>query len=178
MTKILREWAGLVVFFLVLAVLENALFYRIQLVGVRLDLSLIITVIYGFSYGAMAGTKAGLASGLVRDLLRARYVGLFILSRMLVGAFSGMLHRGLHGSTPLIPSLATLVGSLTTDLIAFIVLSRPLALGQLVMLLHEVMIPAALGNAVLAYVGYWAYMAVSRRWHLVLHDGWSASQTR
>ncbi len=178
MTKNLREWLGLVFFFLVLTVFEHALFHRVQLRGVRLDISLIITVTYGFSYGAMAGTRAGLAGGLVRDLMRGRYIGLFILSRMLVGAFGGMLHRGMYGNTPLIPSLATMVGSLVTDIITLLVVSRVLALGEILTLLHEVMIPAALGNAVLAYVGYWAYLVVFRRWHLILDDGWSATRAR
>ncbi len=178
MNKNVREIGGMVLFFLVLAAGEQALFHRIQLGGVRLDISLIVTVIYGFNHGALAGTKAGLASGLVRDLLRGRYLGLFVLSRMLVGAFGGMLHRGLYGNTPLIPSLATMVGSLATDIITLLAVSQTLSLAQLLTLLHEVMIPAALGNTVLAYVSYWAYVALSRRWHLVLHDGWSASETR
>jgi len=135
-------------------VVETAAAPYIGFRGVRLDLTLILTVLTGLVFGGRRGAAVGFATGFLQDVLFGRYLGVFATAHLFTGLGAGMLARRVFRENLLVPLAVVAGGSLLNETIAlllFSVLGAPLHLGSS---LIYVILPAALYNALVAPLFY------------------------
>jgi rod shape-determining protein MreD len=111
-------YAGVVV---AAALVQTAWLARLQISGAVLDPLLPLAVGVGILRGAESGAAVGLAAGLLQDLLSGGPLGLFALSKLVVGFVSGMFERSIYIENPLLPAIATAAGTLFAELLLVIV---------------------------------------------------------
>ncbi len=119
--------------------------------GVRPDIILILVVYAAFFYGAAAGLITGFTLGLLEDILSGSTLGLFTLSKSLVGYLSGNTVSQMALNNPVNQFIMVLGLSLTEGALVWLILmfSQPNPPDTQQMLLLTVL-PQALYNALLA----------------------------
>ncbi|MEW6523781.1 MAG: rod shape-determining protein MreD [Bacillota bacterium] len=170
MSRRAHSWVGMGLLFLVLAAAERAILHRVQVGGVKPDPLLMFTVVYGFLRGVPGGAAVGFGTGLARDILSGRYIGLTALSRGLLGAGAGFLHRGFHGDNTLIPPAAGFAASVLSDVVFLLALGIPGRAEEILRIGQTVILPAAVYNACLAPLFCTFYRMLTRRWQVTTGD--------
>ncbi len=104
------------------ALAQAAWLARVQLSGAALDPLLPFTVGMGILRGAESGAVVGVAAGLLQDLLSGGGpLGVNGLSKLVVGFASGLFERTIYIENPLLPAIATFVGTLLGEVLLVIV---------------------------------------------------------
>ncbi len=104
------------------ALVQAAWLARVQLSGAALDPLLPFTVGMGILRGAESGAVVGVAAGLLQDLLSGGGpLGVNGLSKLVVGFASGLFERTIYIENPLLPAIATFVGTLLGEVLLVIV---------------------------------------------------------
>jgi len=160
-SRLARDGVVAALAFLLLAAAERAVVQHLQVGGVKPDPLLVVSVWYGSARGVPAGIALGFGTGMARDILAGRYVGLSALTRGLMGAGAGLLHRSVYGNRILILPALTFAASTLTDGVFLMVLG---ALS--VRVFRTLILPAALYNAMLAFCLYSLYRILGRRWRV------------
>lgn len=111
-------YAGAVV---VAVLVQTAWLARLQISGAALDPLLPLAVGVGILRGAESGAVVGLTGGLLQDLLSGGPLGMFGLSRLVVGFASGLFERSIYIENPLLPAVATSIGTLLGEILLVIV---------------------------------------------------------
>ncbi len=109
MSRVLA-YTGVVV---ILALVQVAWLARVQVWGAILDPLVPLIVGVGILRGAESGAVVGVAAGLLQDLLSGGGpLGVNALSKLVVGFASGMFERSIYIENPLLPAIATFIGTL------------------------------------------------------------------
>ena len=104
------------------ALVQAAWLARAQVLGVALDPLLPLAVGMGILRGAESGAVVGVAAGLLQDLLSGGGpLGVNGLSKLVVGFASGLFERSIYIENPLLPAIATFVGTLLGEVLLVIV---------------------------------------------------------
>lgn len=104
------------------ALVEAAWLARVQVLGAAFDPLLPFVVGIGILRGAESGAVAGVTAGLLQDLLwGGGPLGVHGLSKLVVGFASGMFERSIYIENPLLPAIATFIGTLVGELLLIIV---------------------------------------------------------
>lgn len=104
------------------ALVQAAWLARVQVWGAALDPLLPLAVAVGILRGAESGAIVGVAAGLLQDLLSGGGpLGVNGLSKLVVGFASGLFERSIYVENPLLPAIATFVGTLLGELLLVIV---------------------------------------------------------
>lgn len=122
---------------------------HISIMGTKPDIILIITALYGFSHGPIIGTAAGFSGGLLGDLLAGPHVGLGLISKSIVGFFSGLIQRTIFVENILLPMVAIFVATWLNE---FVYVSFIYLVGDTIpmkLLLLKIILPTSIYNAVL-----------------------------
>lgn len=94
---------------------------RIQILGAILDPLLPIAVAVGVLRGAESGAAVGLAGGLLQDLLSGGPLGVNGLIKFVIGFASGLFVRSIYIENPLLPAVATFIGTLVGEILLAVV---------------------------------------------------------
>lgn len=109
MSRVLA-YTGVVV---ILALVQVVWLARVQLWGAILDPLVPLIIGMGILKGAESGAVVGVAAGLLQDLLSGGGpLGVNGLSKLVVGFASGMFERSIYIENPLLPAIATFIGTL------------------------------------------------------------------
>lgn len=112
-------YAGVLV---AVALVQAAWLARVQVFGAALDPLLPFAVGMGILRGAESGAVAGVTAGLLQDLLSGGGpLGVNGLSKLVVGFASGLFERSIYIENPLLPAIATFVGTLLGEALLVIV---------------------------------------------------------
>jgi len=104
------------------ALVQAAWLARVQVFGAALDPLLPFAVGMGILRGAESGAVAGVTAGLLQDLLSGGGpLGVNGLSKLVVGFASGLFERSIYIENPLLPAVATFVGTLLGEILLVIV---------------------------------------------------------
>ena len=104
------------------ALVQAAWLARAQILGAALDPLLPLAVGMGILRGAESGAVVGVAAGLLQDLLSGGGpLGVNGLSKLVVGFASGLFERSIYIENPLLPAIATFVGTLLGEVLLVIV---------------------------------------------------------
>lgn len=104
------------------ALVQAAWLARVQVFGAALDPLLPFAVGMGILRGAESGAVAGVTAGLLQDLLSGGSpLGVNGLSKLVVGFASGLFERSIYIENPLLPAIATFVGTLLGEVLLVIV---------------------------------------------------------
>jgi len=104
------------------ALVQAAWLARAQVLGAALDPLLPLAVGMGILRGAESGAMVGVAAGLLQDLLSGGGpLGVNALSKLVVGFASGLFERSIYIENPLLPAIATFVGTLLGEALLVIV---------------------------------------------------------
>jgi len=104
------------------ALVQAAWLARAQVLGAALDPLLPLAVGMGILRGAESGAVVGVAAGLLQDLLSGGGpLGVNGLSKLVVGFASGLFERSIYIENPLLPAIATFVGTLLGEALLVIV---------------------------------------------------------
>ena len=104
------------------ALVQAAWLARAQVLGAALDPLLPLAVGMGILRGAESGAVVGVAAGLLQDLLSGGGpLGVNALSKLVVGFASGLFERSIYIENPLLPAIATFVGTLLGEVLLVIV---------------------------------------------------------
>lgn len=107
---------------IILALVQVAWLARVQVWGAILDPLLPLIIGVGILKGAESGAVVGVAAGLLQDLLSGGGpLGVNGLSKLIVGFASGMFERSIYIENPLLPAIATFVGTLLGGVLLVIV---------------------------------------------------------
>ncbi len=118
MSRILA-YTGVVV---ILALVQVAWLARVQVWGAILDPLVPLIIGMGILKGAESGAVVGVAAGLLQDLLSGGGpLGVNGLSKLVVGFASGMFERSIYIENPLLPAIATFIGTLLGGVLLVIV---------------------------------------------------------
>jgi len=150
------------------ALLQSTVTVRLEMVGVKPDLVLILVVIGALLYGSRAALVWGFFGGLGVDLFSGGPLGISSLGLMLVALAAGLGHRTLSRYHLLVPVSAGAVGTLLYGLvyIGLLTLLSEIAtqttiFGTLVLpnyklpfwpTLQDVVVPATLYNTLLIFL--------------------------
>jgi len=105
-----------------LALVQAAWLARVQVWGAILDPLVPLIVGVGILRGAESGAVVGVAAGLLQDLLSGGGpLGVNGLSKLVVGFASGMFERSIYIENPLLPAIATFIGTLLGGVLLVIV---------------------------------------------------------
>lgn len=110
-------YAGVLV---VAALVQAAWLARVQISGAVLDPLLPFAVAVGILRGAESGAVVGLAAGLLQDLLSGGPLGVNGLSKLVVGFVSGLFERSIYIENPLLPAVATFVGTVLGEVLLLV----------------------------------------------------------
>lgn len=124
---------------------QSAWLARVEISGAMLDPLLPIAVAVGILRGAEYGAAVGLAAGLLQDLLSGGPLGVNGVTKLVVGFASGLFERSIYIENPLLPAVATFVGTLLSEVL-LIAVGRVTGLGAEGV---PVAVPRALTQAVL-----------------------------
>lgn len=142
---------------LVAGLVQSAWLARVEISGAILDPLLPIAVAVGILRGAEYGAAVGLAAGLLQDLLSGGPLGVNGVSKLVVGFASGLFERSIYIENPLLPAVATFVGTLLSETLL-------IAVGQLTGLGAErlpTVVPRAVVQALLnSAVAPWLFRGV------------------
>ena len=106
----------------IVALVQAAWLARAQVLGAALDPLLPLAVGMGILRGAESGAMVGVAAGLLQDLLSGGGpLGVNGLSKLVVGFASGLFERSIYIENPLLPAIATFVGTLLGEALLVIV---------------------------------------------------------
>jgi rod shape-determining protein MreD len=106
----------------ILALVQAAWLARVQVWGAILDPLVPLIVGVGILRGAESGAVVGVAAGLLQDLLSGGGpLGVNGLSKLVVGFASGMFERSIYIENPLLPAIATFIGTLLGGVLLVIV---------------------------------------------------------
>ena len=111
-------YAGVLV---VAALIQAAWLARVQILGAILDPLLPLAIGVGILRGAESGAVAGLTAGLLQDLLGGGPLGVHGLSKLVVGFASGLFERSIYLENPLLPAIATFIGTLLGEALLVII---------------------------------------------------------
>jgi rod shape-determining protein MreD len=103
-------------------VLQTAVFPHLSLFGLRPDLLMVVVAAWGLVYGPGAGFLFGLSAGLAQDLFSGQYVGLFALSKALVGFLAGVVEGKIFKQTIWVPTAAIGVAVFLQEILVWICL--------------------------------------------------------
>lgn len=103
------------------ALIQAAWLARVQISGAILDPLLPLAIGVGILRGAESGGIAGLTAGLLQDLLGGGPVGVHGLSKLVVGFASGLFERSIYLENPLLPAIATFIGTLLGEILMVII---------------------------------------------------------
>ncbi len=118
MSRVLA-YTGVVV---ILALVQVAWLARVQVWGAILDPLVPLIVGVGILKGAESGAVLGVGAGLLQDLLSGGGpLGVNGLSKLVVGFASGMFERSIYIENPLLPAIATFIGTLLGGVLLVIV---------------------------------------------------------
>lgn len=118
MSRVLA-YTGVVV---ILALVQVAWLARVQVWGAILDPLVPLIIGMGILKGAESGAVVGVAAGLLQDLLSGGGpLGVNGLSKLVVGFASGMFERSIYIENPLLPAIATFIGTLLGGVLLVIV---------------------------------------------------------
>lgn len=99
---ILLRW---IVLGIVLLVLQSSVIPAIAIYGVRPDLLLTMVVAVALIYGREKGLGAGFFFGVIQDLVSSGFLGLHVLTKMIVGYLVGMTEKKVYKQNLILPSL-------------------------------------------------------------------------
>src|SRR5574337_409840 len=107
---------------MILALVQVAWLARVQVWGAILDPLVPLIVGMGILKGAESGAVVGVAAGLLQDLLSGGGpLGVNGLSKLVVGFASGMFERSIYIENPLLPAIATFIGTLLGGVLLVVV---------------------------------------------------------
>ena len=90
-------------FVLLNLILQATIFPAFTFGGVKPDLLLIIVVFAALLKGTATGVKVGFFVGLAQDILSGKFIGLFMLSKMLTGLCVGLVESKIFKENYLVP---------------------------------------------------------------------------
>ncbi len=95
--------------------LDSVLFARLNIMGIRPDCMLALTVSLGVLLGQREGMLVGLLGGLLMDVLFGRAVGLGAMAYMLAGVAGGAFYKKFYADNIIIPSVTAAVCALIKE---------------------------------------------------------------
>lgn len=107
--------ASVVLSLLAAIFLDSVLFARINIVGIRPDCLLALTVSLGVLLGQQEGMFFGLLGGILMDVLFGRAVGLGAMAYMLAGVAGGAFYKKFYADNIIIPSITAAICALAKE---------------------------------------------------------------
>ena len=105
----------------VAVLLQYTVLDRLKILEARLDLTIILTLYFGFKGGIMAGQTTGFMAGLLEDLIPIKNFGINMLIKTVIGFVSGLFHKRIYTDVFLTIFLITLGGSLLKGVLYMLV---------------------------------------------------------
>ena len=129
--------------------LDSFLFARLNIMGVRPDCMMALTVSLGVLLGQQEGMLFGLIGGLIMDVLFGRAVGIGAIAYMFAGAAGGIFYKKFYADNIIVPSVTAAACALAKEnLMALAVRMQGGRFGYFEML-FAYMVPCALLTGVI-----------------------------
>lgn len=108
---------------LFLVILQATLLNRLNILGIKPDLLLILVIFIGLYKGPIAGAWCGFLAGILLDLFSPAPLGTNALAKTVLGFLVGTVAPFLYFKAPLIQGFLLFIGMLLEGIILFILLS-------------------------------------------------------
>ena len=92
----MRQKAFYIISLLFIIILQVTFFYRLPAAPYGPDLILVVVFTAGFLSGSQTGTLIGFIAGFLQGILLGSGLGLYTISRMLIGAAAGLLKGNVY----------------------------------------------------------------------------------
>jgi len=102
--------------------LQTGVLPHLAVFGIKPDLLMVVVACWGLLYGPEEGFAAGLAAGLAQDLTSAGYLGLFALSKALVGLAMGIIQSKIFKESVWVATAAVGVAVLAHEVVIWLFL--------------------------------------------------------
>ena len=103
-----------------LALIVKGSFFSFFFLGqVFPDLGLVMVVVLGFLLREKSGAVLGLIGGLLQDLLFGSVLGLFALTKMLIGVAAGLVGREVYRDQIFAPLIVVFIGTFIHETLVF-----------------------------------------------------------
>ncbi|RQD78183.1 MAG: rod shape-determining protein MreD [Candidatus Syntrophonatronum acetioxidans] len=126
------------------------------------DLVLILVVCFSILWGSRRGAVIGLGAGFLQDILYGHALGLFALTKMLVGYFSGFTEKNIYKDFVLGPMIIAFILTFLHEGLVF-VFSREIMYLPLINALNATIFPRALYHFCLTPFAYLFFYYVNKR---------------
>lgn len=104
----MRKWLFAIVVVLAFY-LDNVVFSRLNILGIRPDTALVVVVCLGVLTGSVPAAATGLVMGLIADIFFNKIVGPTALVYMLSGMAGGLFYRKFYADNLIIPTVTATV---------------------------------------------------------------------
>ena len=95
----------------VAVLLQYTVLDKLKILEARLDLTIILTLYFGFKGGIMAGQTTGFMAGLLEDLIPLKNFGINMLIKTIIGFTAGLFHKRIYTDAFLAVFLIVLAGT-------------------------------------------------------------------
>lgn len=135
--------------FIAAALVQSAWLVRLEIWGAVLDPLLPLVVAIGIFRGSEAGAVSGIAAGLLQDLLGGTTLGLYGLSKMVIGFAAGLFERSIYLEDPLLPAVAVFAATVAAEtIVRLVVVIARLGPVPWPAVVPEILVQGALNGAV------------------------------
>ena len=141
-----------IIIFLTL-ILQGSLYPFLNLGRGQPDLVLILVVCFSILWGSKRGAVIGVTAGFLQDILYGHALGLFALTKMLTGYFSGFTEKNIYKDFVLGPMIIAFVLTFLHEGLVF-VFSTEIMYLPLINVLNESIFPRALYHFCLTPFAY------------------------
>lgn len=141
----------LIIFFTL--IIQGSLYPLFNLSRSQPDLVLVLVVCFSILWGSKRGAAAGLAAGFFQDILYGHALGIFALSKMLVGYFSGFTEKNIYKDFVLGPMIIAFILTFLHEGLVFLLSMEFMAI-PLINVLKESIFPRALYHFCLTPFAY------------------------
>ena len=122
--------------------------------GIIPDLLLIIVLFSGLFEGSRSGLISGFILGMIQDLLLGGMLGVFTITKTLLGGVSGLLKNKVYKSNYIIPPLLVLASSIVQEFLILLLSKDLLFRVNYLEAFESSIFPFSLYNAVLSIIVY------------------------
>ncbi|PKM83783.1 MAG: rod shape-determining protein MreD [Firmicutes bacterium HGW-Firmicutes-13] len=126
-------------------IIQGSMLLFLNIGGKQPDLLLIVVICFSILWGSRTGAFIGLAGGFLQDILFGRALGIFALTKMLVGYLSGFTEKNIYKDFVIGPMIIVFALTFLHEGLVFI-LSKEVIRQSVGPVFTQLIVPKALYN--------------------------------
>ncbi len=150
----MRQKAFYIISLLLIIILQATFFYRLPAAPYGPDLILVVVFTAGFLSGSQTGILIGFLAGFLQGILLGSGLGLYIISRMLIGAAAGLLKGNVYKESLPLLCLILFFATFIHEVLIFLLLEQVILRISFQSVLINRFLPASFYNMLVGMLLY------------------------